>query len=138
MCFSKMADFALLESPILISRKIWVTENSVISTLWSKWVQMNTSKFPRRERVQILVKWGTVWKFHDFSIIQILCEFNFKDSWSEKSVSEKIAEFFSKSMNIQAILGTVWKFHDFSIAHILREIKFGDFKSAKSAILTYL
>ena len=62
---------------------------------------------------------GTMWKFQDFSVTQILREINFGECRCCKT----------------AVFVTVWIFQDFSVTQILREINFGESRSGKSAIL---
>ena len=64
----------------------------------------------------------TVWKYQDFSVIQILREINFGEHRNSKTGVFDIYEalIFDKSAHF-----TVWKFQDFSVIQILREINFG-------------
>ena len=71
--WQKTADLELLDSPKLISRKIWVTEKS-----WNFRTVFCYSIF--REN-----KPFTMWKFQDFSVNHILREIKFRDSRSTKS-----------------------------------------------------
>ena len=67
-----MADFALLESSILISRKICMSDRKIM-------------KFPHCEaRTDYENLHSAVWKFYQFSITQILREINFRDSRNAK------------------------------------------------------
>ena len=93
----KTADFALLQSLNQISRKIWVIEKSwnfhtvvwkllnfPLSAFWQKFRESNVLL---RQLIGSLIgkHSTTVWKFHDFSITQILREINFGASRSTES-----------------------------------------------------
>ena len=108
--YSSASKFCILFTPILqkmISRKIWVTEKSrnfrTIATMlrfyqfmwkplwWTVW------KLRKFTFTLFYVFIFTVWKFHDFSMTQILREIKFGDSRSAKSwAAEKVLKSHPK------------------------------------------
>ena len=131
-----MADFALLESPKLISRKIWVIEkswnfhtvhiyDSEIVEIWSSYRQCHKVQFQYECQLSCLR-------------IRVYLRRNplLPISWRDLIIKDT-NQYIDKWIRYVHKY-TVWKIQDFSITQILREITFSDSWSAESAILTHL
>ena len=73
----------------------------------------------------------TVWKFKNFTAVQILREINVWPEYAQK-------QQFWKINGLLLLISVVQKLKDFSVIHILREINFGDSRSPKIAYLVIL
>ena len=93
-------------------------------SLSKKWKKSKIGLGGKLLRIQCL----TVWKFHNFSITQILREFKFLDSTSAKSAISahfEVLNFdfyelwhFSKRLKITRLLKTIQKIEPFRITYI--------------------